>query len=74
MKYLGGISIDFVENETIGQTGIALGIKLKGVPSKAVAHGVLQLILELQGKNPDFFDKLEEVAKEVIGDEEEDEE
>lgn len=74
MKNLGGISIDFVENEMEDQTEIAIGINLKGASRKDVAHGILGLILGLEKENPDFIDELLECAEEVLGDEEEDEE
>ena len=62
-----------MENETEEQTKIAIGIKLKGVSRKAVANGVLGLILVLTKENPDFINDLLELAEEVLSDLEDEE-
>lgn len=68
MKNLGGISIDFVGHETEDQTEVAIGINLKGASRKAVANGVLGLILGLTKENPDFINDLQKLAEEVLSD------
>ena len=65
MKNLGGITIDFTEDN--GEYHAEIGIKVSGVPRKAMATALVTVVAQFARDNKQFMNTFIDELAELVG-------